>query len=183
MRRLWAVLLLAACAQEPDTPVQQGDVPGLLRNPTAPLASQTDATAARLAGTWYLRQSSSTGFQPGLKIDVTPTAAGGLQIQSFVGFCGEPNGGCVVDDQTLTLKADGPGRWFVTDSTDAFPREPLWALWLDFDDRTAVIGGPTGKFVWIMDRSVTGGGDRLIAARDILDWYGYDVSKLVEVSQ
>jgi apolipoprotein D and lipocalin family protein len=56
-------------------------------------------------------------------------------------------------------------------------------MWMDFDSRTAAIGTPNGDFGWIMDKNPTGGGDRIAAARDIMDWFGYDVSQLQEVEQ
>jgi apolipoprotein D and lipocalin family protein len=54
---------------------------------------------------------------------------------------------------------------------------PLWVHWLDFDNRTAALGAPDGSRVWIMDRSGAPA-ERLSAAREILDWYGYDLSRL-----
>ena len=54
----------------------------------------------------------------------------------------------------------------------------LWVLWVDEGFRTAVIGNPEGTFAWIIDRSQKGGADRITAAREILDFNGYDVSQL-----
>ncbi len=56
---------------------------------------------------------------------------------------------------------------------------PLWVHWLDVGDRTAAIGDPSGRTVWIMDRTATGSPDRIAAAREILDWYGYDLARLL----
>jgi apolipoprotein D and lipocalin family protein len=49
-------------------------------------------------------------------------------------------------------------------------------MWMDADNRTAAIGTPGGSFGWIMDRKATGGDDRIQAAREIMEWQGYDMS-------
>jgi apolipoprotein D and lipocalin family protein len=61
------------------------------------------------------------------------------------------------------------------------PAAEIWVLWMDFDDRTAAIGTPSGRFGWIMDKNTTGGGDRITAARDIMEWFGYNMAQLEEV--
>jgi len=177
MKRLWALLLLAACAKD-SPPPPQGDVPGLLRNPTAPLASQVDVTAERLKGDWFVRQSLGVTGWLGPKINIAPAADGRLVMTSETVGCADDVDLCQAYVQTINLIEDGQGRWQVSSASDGFPTDPLWVLWMEFDDRTVAIGGPTGKYVWIMDRTATGGGDRITAARDILKWYGYDVDKM-----
>jgi apolipoprotein D and lipocalin family protein len=54
----------------------------------------------------------------------------------------------------------------------------FWVLWVDEGFRTAVLGNPDGTFGWIVDRSTRGGADRIRAAREILDFNGYNVSQL-----
>ena len=53
-----------------------------------------------------------------------------------------------------------------------------WVLWVDADYRTAAIGTPSGSFGWIIDRAKSGGEDRIKAARDVLGFNGYDLSRL-----
>ena len=53
----------------------------------------------------------------------------------------------------------------------------LWVLWVDDDFRTAVIGTPDGRFGWIMDRPGQASRDRTRAAREILDFNGYDTDR------
>lgn len=60
------------------------------------------------------------------------------------------------------------------DPPRGWPKAELWVKWMDFDDRTASIGSPSGEFGSIIDKSATGGADRIIAARDIMQWFGYD---------
>jgi apolipoprotein D and lipocalin family protein len=51
-------------------------------------------------------------------------------------------------------------------------------LWVDEGFRTAVLGNKVGDFGWIIDRSTTGGAERITAAREILDFNGYAVQML-----
>jgi apolipoprotein D and lipocalin family protein len=75
--------------------------------------------------------------------------------------------------ETVTsFMARGQGRYETGDG-------PLWVHWLDVGNRTAAIGDPWGGRVWIMDRTGTSSPDRIRAAREILHWYGYDLTRLV----
>ncbi len=65
-----------------------------------------------------------------------------------------------------------PGRW----ASGEVPE--LWILWVDDDFRTAVIGTPDGSLGWIMDRPGQASPDRTAAAREVLDWSGYDLGRL-----
>lgn len=59
--------------------------------------------------------------------------------------------------------------------------QQFWVHWLDINNRTAVIGSPDGRYGWIMDRTGAPSADRLKAAREILEWYGYDLSRMKDV--
>ncbi|SMX44865.1 hypothetical protein MAA8898_03079 [Maliponia aquimaris] len=138
------VALLAGCAA-PSLP----RAPLPLRNPTAPVASQLDATLARLSGDWVVVQGA--GMAPGTALGFGP---GSVRI-----------GGAA-----LPASDTGKGRLMLGG-------QAVWVHWLDADNRTAAMGDPGGGRVWIMDR--TGApGERLTAAREILSWYGYDLARL-----
>jgi apolipoprotein D and lipocalin family protein len=49
--------------------------------------------------------------------------------------------------------------------------------------RTAVVGAPNGKSGWILNRDPQIPVDRLNAAREVLDFNGYDLDRLMEVPQ
>lgn len=68
------------------------------------------------------------------------------------------------------LTLTGPGRMRATGSA-----APLWVLWVDEGYRTVVIGTPDRSFAHILNRGGEIAPDRLKAAREILDWNGYDV--------
>ena len=59
--------------------------------------------------------------------------------------------------------------------------EALVVMWVDDGFRTAAVGGSGGQAAAIIDRAPTGGADRIAAAREILDFNGWDVSRLREV--
>ncbi|MBV7393151.1 lipocalin family protein [Mameliella sediminis] len=143
MKRLCLLLMLAGCAAAP----VPRDVP--LRNPTAPVASQVDATLTRLTGDWRVVQGA--GVAPGSSVNVS---------SNQVSLAG----------QVRTVRDDGQGRLSLDGA-------PLWIYWIDADNRTAALGDPDGRRVWIMDRTGQPG-ERLRAAREILEWYGYDLTRL-----
>lgn len=120
-----------------------------MRNPTAPVASQANAGVARLSGDWIVVQGA--GMAPG-----TALRFAWAEVQ--------------VAGQPMPVTDKGQGRL-------QLGAEEVWIHWLDAEDRTAALGDPAGARVWIMDRTGQPG-DRLRAAHKILDWYGYDLSRL-----
>jgi apolipoprotein D and lipocalin family protein len=138
------LLALAGCAA---APAPDG---AIYRDTGAPISSQVDVTAARLAGAWYVRVGPVVG----------PVAAGDAL-------------------RLAALAPAGPGRFEVTQG--ALKGRVLWVLWLDADNRTAAIGSPDGQLGWVMDRAARGGADRIRAAREIMEWQGYDLSRMKEV--
>lgn len=171
------LLGLAAC-----TPAQIAETPvPVFRNTAAQIASQTDVSAARMAGNWVIRQSFANHGYSGVRltIDVLPDDA--LQVSFPRQICVDAQ--CIMQAGPLVLlRSTGPGRWMPVDPPQYWPSGELWVMWMDFDSRTAAIGTPSGEFGWIMDKNPTGGRDRIIAARDIMDWFGYDMARLEEVS-
>lgn len=123
--------------------------PSPLRNPAAPVASQADVTQGRLGGDWVVVQGA--GLTPGARLRFS-------------------DGAMSLDGVNMPLAETGPGRYAVGGQT-------LWIHWLDADNRTAAVGDPGGARVWIMDRTGRPG-ERLTAAREILEWYGYDLRRL-----
>ena len=99
---------------------------------------------------------------------VETTQGPAFQLCSQIG-CG--------DGGTLWLaQQQGQGRYALS-RPDGSTRT-LWVLWVDEGFRTAVVGNPAGDFGWILDRSASGGADRIAAAREILDFNGYDTDQL-----
>ncbi|WP_322866494.1 lipocalin family protein [Aquicoccus sp. G2-2] len=76
------------------------------------------------------------------------------------------------------LHQNGPGRFHA--QSGPLAGRTFWVLWMDADGRTAAIGDPEGQFGWIMDRKPKGGADRIAAAKEIMNWMGYDMSRMME---
>lgn len=151
-----------------------------LRDPSAPIASQVDVTAGRMSGEWVVIAAfrdapAGPGLGDGFELRPVP---GGLRAEIIGGDCGVE--ACFETSTLVPLQPAGPGRW-TTPGGGWLPSGPLWVLWMDADARTAVIGRPDGAAAWIMDRTSAGSPDRLAAGRDILEWFGYDLSRLEEV--
>lgn len=181
-----ALLLLVACAARVAPPAP--DI-SLLRDPTAPVGSQADVVAEDLSGDWFVRQGVSNRW-PLTQQRVRIARDGDTLVLSPAPAICDEFGPCHnALDQPVAYAPDLPnlpGRWAAQDaflSSQAGLPAQIWVYWMDFDRRTMVLGDPNSRFVAILDRSPSGGGDRIIAARDILAWYGYDLSQLVDVKR
>lgn len=71
----------------------------------------------------------------------------------------------------------GPGRFAI--SGRGGTAQDWWVLWVDEGYRTLAIGTPSGEFGFILNRGNTLPSDRLAAAREVLDFNGYDVGRLI----
>jgi apolipoprotein D and lipocalin family protein len=149
---------LAGCAAK-DVGYPTGAVP--LRNPTAPLGGTSRFDVGRFTGDWVTRACmgpcvSSVSFTQSLTGAVAETDARGSRA----------------------YLPDAPGILRATEGEDV-----LVVMWVDEGFRTAVVGLADGSRASIIDRNGTGGADRMTAAREILDFNGWDVSQLRGVQQ
>lgn len=160
-----ALLGLGACgAPAPKVTELQG-----YRDRSALIGVTSRYDAARFDGLWYVRAQFDPAA-PQLSFRLTPGAMRlGAPACDAAGVCSEVA-------QDLALRRTGRGQFSVT--MPSGERRAFWVLWVDEGFRTAVLGNPDGTFGWIVDRSRTGGGDRIAAAREILDFNGYDVGQL-----
>lgn len=152
---------LAACAPAPRTASYRGQGQRLY--------SIVAFSPERFAGTWHEVAGFYDPAQQGCALGLTAAkpSADGLSL-SFAG-CAGPAG-------TVPAKRVGLAR-FVPEGGGA-RSEPWWILWVDQDYRTAVIGTPSGHWGAILNRTPDIPADRLKAARQILEFNGYDVSRL-----
>lgn len=154
-----ALLLLAACTAA--APVPQG----AFRAKGAGLYSSAVLEPGRLAGRW--QQVAGFGppgaCRPG-GVEITRSAEG-LRAAWRLCLSGQDSRGAA------PMRPIGPGRFDVAG-------QAWWVLWADGDYRTLVIGTPDGGFGFVLDRSGGISGDRMTAAREILEWNGYDLTRL-----
>ncbi|MCR8828134.1 lipocalin family protein [Pseudosulfitobacter koreensis] len=156
--------VLAGCAQ---APLQIG-----YRDSGVIIASTTRFDAARFAGDWVVRASYPEDADlrgvTARKDDAAFTLAS--RQCDAVGVCG------TVAEQ-WPARATGQGRYLLR-APDGAAERNLWVLWVDEEFRTAAVGTPDGAWAWILDRNPTGGADRITAAREVLDFNGYDLTRL-----
>jgi apolipoprotein D and lipocalin family protein len=159
-------LLLSACVAAPT-------VPGY-RKPGTDIWSNAVLEVERLAGEW--RQVAD--FAP----RGTRCAPGSLSIQPDAGgisLSGRLCIGGVARDISGQMLASGPGRFMPSGPGFAGASSEWWVLWVDTGYRSVVIGTPSGAFGFALDRAPVMPADRRAAAREILDWNGYDLTRAV----
>lgn len=162
-RALVFLLFLAAC----------GTV-GQYRDTSVPISSMAVFDPVRYAGTWYEIASFPTPFQAGCtntQATYTPLGDGRLGVRNE----------CLKDGVRESIEGtatvSGPGRLKVR--LGAMPvAADYWVLWVDEGYRTAVVGVPSGKAGWILNREPEMPADRLRAAREVLTFNGYDLTRL-----
>ena len=162
MPRLIALLLaLAACAPAPSR------VEGFRKD--APIYSNAVLDLTTITGKWQQAATFGTPCRPG-GVDIG-RGAQGLTIAARLCLNGRERA------LSSPLAITGPGRLTPAKAPAPLNRE-WWLLWADTDLRTLVIGTPDGSFGVVLNRGGPLPPDRLTAARDILDWNGYDTGRL-----
>lgn len=151
-RCLMALVMLAACAPKP---VQEAS----FRDTSRQVYSIAGLDPARINGHW-VQVAGFGGSCRGGTMEIGPTTNYALCLPGGVKTGAGP------------MTASLPGRF------DVPGLGPFWVLWADADDRTLVVGAPAGRYGFVLNREVSIPPDRLKAARDILQFNGYDVAKL-----
>ncbi|QFU08107.1 Outer membrane lipoprotein Blc precursor [Rhodobacteraceae bacterium THAF1] len=173
LRLLVAALTLTACSTEsPLIPAPS------FRDTDVPIASKAVFDPARFAGRWYEIASYPTPFQSGC----TDTQA----VYTPTGDALAVRNTCIRDGKLSAIEGSaqvtGPGR--LTVRLNGVPlAAPYWVLWVDEGYRTAVVGVPSGRAGWILNRDPSILADRLAAAREVLAFNGYDLSRLQATPQ
>lgn len=163
-----AALALTACVALPE-----------YRDTDVPISSMATFDANAYAGTWYEIANFPVPFQSGCRnttATYTPNASGTLDV---LNTCMTDDG---LDQIAGAARIDGPGRLKVRLDGVPFAAD-YWVLWVDTGYRTAVVGTPSGRAGWILNRDPGIPADRLKAARDILAFNGYDISQLQMTTQ
>ncbi len=175
MRRMTAGLwlmplaLLAACAPAPQV--------GYRASGTA-IYSNAVFQPDRLSGRWV----QVADFAPH---GAAGCAAGGLVVV--------PGGGRLGLEADLCIgglrrgfrgeaSVTGPGRITLAGADPDGLGAEWWVLWVDDGYRTLVIGTPSGQFGFVLNRDSVMPPDRQAAAREVLAWNGYDLSRMRAVA-
>ncbi len=149
------------------------------RDRDAAITSMAVFDPERYAGLWYEVASFPVPFQAGCtntQADYTLTGEGTLDVRNAC----LRDGALSVIEGTATVS--GPGRLKVRLDGVPFAAD-YWVLWVDQDYRTAVVGTPSGRAGWVLNRSPAIPADRLAAAEEVLRFNGYDVRQLRRTTQ
>lgn len=149
-----ALVVLAACAKGP----QIGET-GPLRNPTAIIGGTLRFDAAKFAGNWI----TVSCIGPCAPSERYQAATDGVYLRTVAG-------------RTEDYVVSAPGVLRRRGSS-----ERLVVMWVDTGFRTAAIGDADGRWAAIVDRGDTPGPDRIAAATEILDFNGWDTTRLRKV--
>lgn len=159
-----AFLALIGCATLPS-----------YRDTAVPISSMAVFDPVRYAGEWYEVGRFPVPFQAGCtKTRATYELLGNGTLSVL--------NTCVKNGQLTSIRGIativGPGRLKVR--FDGAPvAADYWVLWVDEGYRTAVVGVPSGRGGWILNRDPVIPTDRLRAAREVFEFNGYDLKNLV----
>ena len=181
MKRLLALLALAGCAAPlPDEPV--GSLFEVYRDTDVQIASKALFEPEKYLGRWYEIARFPVPFERGCAGVTAVYGQGEGGRLTVLNTCRDLQGEVTAEIRGFA-DVVGPGRLEVTFPTLPFGAADYWVLWTDDGYRTAVVGAPDGRSGWILNREPTIPADRLTAAREVLDFNGYDLSRLVNVPQ
>ncbi len=169
-----ALLALAGCARGP------AGEPALFagyRDLSQPIASKALFEPARYLGLWHEIARFPVPFEAGCVGVTAEYAQRDDGLLSVRNICRNPDGS-VRSSITGTAELVGPGRFKVRFGAVPLVAADYWVLWVDEGYRTAVVGSPSGRAGWILNRDPQIPPDRLAAAREMLDFNGYDVTRL-----
>ncbi|WP_187432036.1 hypothetical protein ROLI_014880 [Roseobacter fucihabitans] len=135
---------------------------GIYRDVSVPIGATTRFDTAQFAGEWFI--VARFGETPEGRVVFTQSPArNALSLASDV-----------IPERAGTYEITRAG---VLESPRA-PGDTLIVMWVDEGFRTAAIGTGEGDFGVILNRQGAAPADRLEAAVEVLDFYGWDTSQL-----
>jgi apolipoprotein D and lipocalin family protein len=162
MYKLITLLLLGACAATPSATVTG------YRKQGTQIYSNAVLENDKLVGKWVQVAEFASHDAPACSkggADISRNATG-LAVVARLCLGG------VSTRFSGPLAVAGPGR-FTPPAGEAW-----WVIWADVGYRTLVIGTPSGRFGFVLNRGGELPQDRVRAAHEVLDWNGYDLARL-----
>lgn len=150
---------LVACAPVPADPPATSDI--TFRNSSANIGATTRFDPVRFAGDWHVVARF---------VETGETAAHDVIALAY------QRG----KDRIVVVASEGAQTYAYDRTAVLRPKqgEPLIAMWVDEGFRTAVLGTPSGRVGYILDRKPNPRKGRLKAATEILKFYGWDTGRL-----
>ena len=156
-------LVLASCTAFPS-----------YRDRSVAMTSMAVFDPSRYTGVWYEVARFPVTFQQGCTDTQAIYGTRSEGVLSVRNVCTR-DGELASIEGTATIS--GPGRLKVRLGGMPFAAD-YWVLWVDQDYRTAVVGVPSGRAGWILNRDPVIPEDRYRAALSVLEFNGYDLSRL-----
>ena len=150
---------LVACAPVPTVPPAPSDI--TFRNPSANIGATTRFDPVRFAGDWHVvARFVETGESAAHDVIAVTYHQG--------------------KDRIVVVASEGAQTYAYDGTAVLRPKqgESLIIMWVDEGFRTAVLGTPSGRVGYILDRKPNPRKDRLKAATEILKFYGWDTRRL-----
>ena len=150
---------LVACAPVPADPPATSDI--TFRNSSANIGATTRFDPVRFAGDWHVVARF---------VETGETAAHDVIAVTY------QRG----KDRIVIVASEGAQTYAYDGTAVLRPKqgEPLIAMWVDEGFRTAVLGTPSGRVGYILDRKPNPRKGRLKATTEILKFYGWDTGRL-----
>ena len=150
---------LVACAPVPTDPPATSDI--TFRNPSANIGATTRFDPVRFAGDWHVVARF---------VETGETAAHDVIAVTY------QRG----KDHIVIVASEGAQTYAYDGTAVLRPKqgEPLIAMWVDEGFRTAVLGTPSGRVGYILDRKPNPRKGHLKVATEILKFYGWDTGRL-----
>ena len=150
---------LVACAPVPTVPPAPSDI--TFRNSSANIGATTRFDPVRFAGDWHVvARFVETGETVAHDVIAVTYQQG--------------------KDRIVVVASEGAQTYAYDGTAVLRPKQgdPLIIMWVDEGFRTAVLGTPSGRVGYILDRKPNPRKDRLKAATEILKFYGWDTRRL-----
>ncbi|MCY1126330.1 lipocalin family protein [Frigidibacter sp. RF13] len=163
---MYRMTLAALCALAACVPAQR---PAGFRDLSVPISSSTAFDPARFQGQWQIVGAFGDAARCGVLDEEWRIGAAAFVVTgtrcTLSGAAG----------YRTAARLSGPGRVLRDGPGGA---EEIWILWVDADYRVAAFGTPNGGFGGILARPGQARDDLITAAREVLDFNGYDISQL-----
>ena len=171
-----AVLALAGCQNQPD-----------YRDETAPPETVASVDLSRYAGLWYEIARYPNSFEQGCE---GVTAEYGLREDgkiNVINTCreGGPDGpASSVEGRARAVEGSNNSKLKVkfAPSWVPFAEGDYWILHLEPDYSAALVGAPSGKYLWILARETSLDAEVLSKIKARAEALGYDATKLEMVA-
>ena len=159
--------LLSACLPQ-DAP------PSDIRDPKANFAATSRFDEARFAGQW-LRRATFAGPWQVVSFEYVAAKGGKPGAWREVALNGEAS---AYETRVATVTPDLPGVFTLRYSGGE--TRQMVVVWVDEGFRTAALATRDGSYAVIVDRKKSGGADRIVAAKSVLEANGFAVGRMWE---